>query len=130
MKINSKVVSDKFDNEVVVVNLETGFYYSFRSTALLIWDLLQDEATKEEIVNSFNSLSDVQLKEVHLFIDQLKEETLIVESTKDTITSSAPVVMNDFVALEFSKFEDMADLIMIDPIHDADETKGWPNLAE
>ncbi|WP_436516310.1 PqqD family protein [Ekhidna sp. To15] len=128
MQIHPKVVSDKFDDEIVVVSLESGFYYSFRKTAMEVWSLIQNGHTTSEVTSSFN-LSDSQKKEVLNFLDQLKKENLVVDNLSENKSNIDLPEKLEFDDLEFAKFEDMSDLIMIDPIHDSNQEKGWPNKA-
>ena len=129
MQIHSKVVSDKFDDEIVVVSLESGFYYSFRKSAMQVWILIEKGFSVDEIIASFD-LTDDQKSLMHRFLDQLKVENLITDGESDQQhTRTDEPVFHEFDDLEFAKFEDMSDLIMIDPIHDTDQQKGWPNKA-
>jgi hypothetical protein len=128
MKIKSKVVSDQFDGEVVVVNLESGAYYSLRETAQEIWSLLENNITRSGVFNSFSNLTDIEKLEVESYLDFLLSEGLIEENETEVGEGSSSQLI--FVGLTISKFDDMSNLIMIDPIHEADEEKGWPHKAE
>lgn len=128
MQIHPKVVSDKFDDEIVVVSLESGFYYSFRKTAMEVWSLLQTGFSGAQIISSFN-LTDSQEKEMLNFLDQLQKEGLVIDDSNQEKPNVEIPTKVEFDDLEFAKFEDMSDLIMIDPIHDTDQEKGWPNKA-
>ncbi|MFT5641876.1 MAG: hypothetical protein ACI9A7_001982 [Cyclobacteriaceae bacterium] len=128
MRIKSKVVSDQFDGEVVVVSLESGAYYSIRETAQEIWSLIENNVSRSGIINSFSNLTDEETDKIESYLDFLLLEELIDED--DTQVESDTSNSLNFVGLTYSKFDDMSDLIMIDPIHDADEEKGWPNKVE
>ena len=127
MKIKSYVVSDQFDSEVVVVNLESGAYYSLRDTAQEIWSLFENNMTRFGVINSFSNLTDTEKLELETYLDFLISEGLIEENEtklENNFTSSLT-----YVGLTISKFDDMANLIMIDPIHEVDEDNGWPHKA-
>jgi hypothetical protein len=124
MRIRSKVVSDHFDGEVVVVNLESGSYYSIRETAQEIWSLIENNISKSRIINSFTNLTEEENLKIENYFDFLLLEGLIEENEiQDSDISNSLT----FVDLLYTKFDDMSNLIMIDPIHEADEEKGWPN---
>jgi hypothetical protein len=128
MKIKSKVVSDQFDGEVVVVNLESGAYYSLRDTAQEIWSLFENKISRPDVIKSFSNLTEDEKLKIENYVDFLLSEGLIEENeTKvgDNFSSSLT-----YVGLTISKFDDMADLIMLDPIHEADKDKGWPHKAD
>jgi hypothetical protein len=127
MRIKSKVVSDQFDGEVVVVNLESGSYYSIKETAQEIWSLLEKNTSRKGILNSFVNLTDDETSKIESYIDSLLLEGLIEENeTEVEFNASNKLIFKD---LTYSKFDDMSDLIMIDPIHEADQEEGWPTKA-
>jgi len=128
MKIKSYVVSDQFDGEVVVVNLESGAYYSLRDTAQEIWSLFENKISRSDVIKSFSNLTEDEKLKIENYLDFLLSEGLIVENetkVRDNFSSSLT-----YVGLTISKFDDMADLIMIDPIHEVDKDKGWPHKAK
>jgi hypothetical protein len=108
--------------------LESGSYYSIRETAQEIWSLLENNISRSGIINSFSNLTDEETSQIESYIDFLLLEGLIEEN--ETRLESDPSKSITFVGLTYSKFDDMSDLIMIDPIHEADEEKGWPNKVE
>jgi hypothetical protein len=130
MKINSKVVSDRFDDEVVVVNLESGVYYSFRGAAVEIWTRVEAGASTKSIHSRFVYSDPSQENKINLFIEFLTQENLVIPGEPEAGQGDSTDDPLSFTWLEFSKFEDMADLIMIDPIHEIDPKKGWPNKTD
>jgi hypothetical protein len=128
MKINSKVVSDRFDDEVVVVNLDSGVYYSFRNAAMEIWTGLEKGLSASSVLKVFNNLTEEQEKAANVFLEFLVSENLLTPG--DDSHLEHPDTTIEFVNPEFQKFEDMADLIVIDPIHEVDNKKGWPHKPE
>ena len=127
MRIKSRVVSDQFDGEVVVVNLESGSYYSIKETAQEIWSLLEKNTSRKGILNSFVNLTDDETSKIESYIESLLLEGLIEENeTEVEFNASNKLIFKD---LTYSKFDDMSDLIMIDPIHEADQEEGWPTKA-
>jgi hypothetical protein len=129
MKINPKVVSDRFDDEVVVVSLESGIYYSFKNSAIEIWSQLEKRASQQIISKSFGTLTTEQQKELNAFFEFLVQENLVSLSFDEASHDTEPATTS-FTSPLYAKFDDMANLIMIDPIHEADQAKGWPNKAE
>lgn len=128
MRINNKVVSDKFDDEVVVVSLETGAYYSFKSSSADIWSLLERKPSQSTILKMFAGISSDQENAINFFIEFLVQEGLVVNDESEKADEVTPNSI-EYSKIEYSKFDDMADLIMIDPIHEADDKKGWPDKA-
>ena len=133
------VVYEKFDDELVLINLDSGNYYSCEKVGTDIWDFIQNGASETEIIEEISqryaeSLSTIE-DAVKKFLSELKEEGLIVpdetqktESTKsfhnkNTIGSETEKLIFEFPVL--SKFTNMQDFLLVDPIHEIDYTD-WP----
>ncbi len=54
MQRSKQVMWNVVDNETVLLNTETGFYYGMNKTASVIWELLETPKTIEEIVQEMN----------------------------------------------------------------------------
>ncbi len=131
MRINKPHVNyEFFDNEVVIVNLMNGNYYSLQNAAISIWKLIDLQIDKPEISelfkNKFPEINSVQ-KEVSVFIERLLDEDLISIDGEPSLTSENYIELLDkeFKQPLLEKYSDMQDLIILDPIHDIDEA-GWP----
>jgi Coenzyme PQQ synthesis protein D (PqqD) len=127
-----KVISEAFEDEVVAVNFDTGSYYGMRTTALIIWNLLEQGASTQTLTRRMTSLyhGDQQAigEEVSQFLEQLRTHNLIAEvSTAPSDTGPEPVAdhRGPWEPPVLSVYEDMKDLLLLDPIHDVDE-QGWP----
>ncbi len=131
-RVNSPtVVSETVDREVVMIHLDTGNYYSLRSTGALIWDALEHGATVESITSALGAAShngsDVGAV-VSSFVHELMTEELIVPSIDPPSSSSATIELSPdpFEPPVLEKYTDMQHLILLDPVHEVDEGEGWP----
>ncbi|MEO0926283.1 MAG: PqqD family protein [Cyanobacteria bacterium J06643_13] len=134
------IVSETIDGEVVIVNLLKGDYYSLFNTAADIWSLIEQGTTRSNIAQTMQlnyDCSDVDLAaEVDRFVTKLDEEGLIATSTEQELSDppnpSAPTQQpqSKFQLPAIEKFTDMEELLLLDPIHEADEDKGWPNAKQ
>jgi len=131
-RVNSPtVVSDTVDREVVMIHLDTGNYYSLRSTGALIWDALERGATVASITAALDATAhngaDVGAV-VGSFVDELMSEALIVHAGPSDASSSATVAHSPepFEPPLLEKYTDMQHLILLDPVHEVDEGEGWP----
>jgi hypothetical protein len=130
-----RVVFEVFDEEVVVVNLESGHYFSLRETAADIFRLAVTGATPEVISEAlatrFREEREAVRNSVRTFLDALVAEGLLVPQP-ETVAAPArlelPGNAGPFTPPRFEKFTDMQDLLLLDPIHDVDES-GWPRAA-
>ncbi|BCM88221.1 hypothetical protein IAD21_00048 [Abditibacteriota bacterium] len=140
-KINKpQVVHEVFDDEVVVVNLDTGNYYSLDGVGALIWRCLEAGSSTSEIVHTVNESYEgneaLIERAVNELVGELQQETLISASdgiaqtngtesqdSSDVATSGAKV---PFKTPVLTRFTDMQELLLLDPVHDVDAT-GWPS---
>jgi len=132
------IVGEKFDDEVVLVNLNSGIYYSLRENAAKIWTLLTMGYCAAQIIALYqqhcSEASEAITSKISQFIDQLISQELLVISQRDLIQIEEPFLlsMDLFTAPTLEIFSDMQDILLLDPVHDVDE-QGWPinknNLA-
>lgn len=129
---DNNIISDVFGEEVVLVNLESGVYYSLRGSATQIWIRIFNQYTLAEILNDLIQI--YQANETELasqiahFVNQLLEMKIIkstVDSEKKTIDFSSSDASIDFVAPVLETFSDMQEILLLDPVHDVDKA-GWP----
>ena len=134
---HSKIVFEKFEDEVVLINLDNGNYFSIREVAGIVWDLIDKGFNRIEVAGFLSELfatSSADLEaDVELFIKQLLTEELISVSTSEANTaidaSSIKTSGKEYAKPMLDVYSDMQDLILLDPIHEVDDT-GWPNLKE
>ena len=136
-KVNSPpVIHQTLDGEVIVVNLDTGTYYSFDGVGAEIWAAAERGLTVEEVVSEaaerHSTSSSVAAPAVTRFLAELAREELIVGANGSqpfTTAETADSISNGtFPEPQLNKYTDMQELLLLDPIHDVDE-RGWPNTA-
>ena len=134
-----RVVYEVFDEEVVVLDLESGSYYSLRASAAWIFQAAAGGASRTEIAATFVRGDDDRghadradmPATVGAFLDSLVSEGLLVPQPANggpPARLDPPGDAGPFTPPQFEKFTDMQDLLLLDPIHDVDET-GWPRAA-
>lgn len=132
-RVNSPhVISETIDDEAIIINLDSGAYYSARGVANQIWTrLAQGNSVAQVEAWILNQYAGDQAEietSVRNFLSTLLEDGLVVETEGDnSISDPLPVPpAQPFVAPVLEKFTDMADLLLLDPIHEVDATSGWP----
>ena len=139
-QVNSpNVIHEIIDGEVVLINLETGSYYSIDKVGAVVWEYILQGLSSNQIVEALMTQYDSEQEEIAVGIqqlfDSLQAEQLIVSGEAPTIYENTPYVANEgnngkeksrFEAPDLHKYTDMEDLLLLDPIHDVDES-GWPN---
>jgi hypothetical protein len=129
-----KVLYEAFEDETVLINLDSGNYYSFSGSGALIWDcIVRGDAVGSVIENlegRFGGRNGIA-SAVEDFVRKLVEENLIVENSSGTAKSMNQGKVEiptppQFERPVLQKYSDMQDLLLLDPIHEVDEM-GWPH---
>jgi Coenzyme PQQ synthesis protein D (PqqD) len=135
------VIHEVFDDEVVIINLKTGSYFSLEKVGADIWILVDSGVTVDEIVEGIAhryeaSRGDVE-NSVRTMLKEFQREELIVPRT-GTIASGKPSTQIltqpgekklSFETPVLRKYTDMEELLLLDPIHEVDEM-GWPSTKQ
>ena len=134
---STNVATEIFDNEAVLINIPQGKYYSVRgNTGIRILEILQEPISLDNILatiqNEFELADDgSSVTEIKGFINQLENENVVILVTE---TIEFKIAGTDFKLpyekTELEIFDDMQELIMLDPVHDVESFKGWPQKKE
>lgn len=128
-----KVISETIDGETIIINLESGNYFSLNASGGTLWQGLTGKASRAAIVQILCRLYDLKAEDakvdVEEFFSRLLQENLIVvrqgHGSSDESTGLARSDNRPYEKPVLLKYEDMQDLLLLDPIHDVDEA-GWP----
>lgn len=140
LKINSpNVIFENIDDEVVVIDLNSGSYYSLIDAAADIWEMISDSMSSKSIVSALACKYDAKDTEIQAaydsFIQKIILEGLVIEGSNISIDLSQKESANGnsmtpqkipFTNPKLNKYDDMKELLYLDPIHDVNES-GWPN---
>jgi len=128
------ITSETFADEVVIVNFESGSYYSVSGSGVEIWKAVEQGATSGEIVSVLESLFEAEPGRIEAavaaFLPQLEKEAVVArrDGTPGSACRSAaavPGARTPFSPPLLSTYTDMQELLWLDPVHETDEA-GWP----
>ncbi|HEX9209338.1 MAG TPA: PqqD family protein [Bradyrhizobium sp.] len=122
------LISQQFDSEVVLANYQNGVYYNLDGSAAQVWLGLKAGRTVEEIASAFAATTGGDAasiaQQVQAFVDSMLAEGLIANGDADARSETwAPA--GAFAAPDFQRFDNLRELLLMDPVHDAGE-EGWP----
>lgn len=134
-RINApNVVAETLDGEATIVNLESGTYYALNKTGSAIWDRVlagePQDGIASHIVEAYGVDADAATAAVESLVAELRTQALIVPT--DGTAPAAPSVNSNggppgaWSEPKLTTFTDMQELLLLDPIHEVDES-GWPN---
>lgn len=128
------VVYQVFADEVVIVNLSAGNYYSLTKAGAEIFCSAACGLSEEEISSTLSERwgldRDSSSLTVSSLLGRLLSEGLLVQS--DGPPSSVPAFPVPSLPYEepvLQAYEEMQSLLLLDPIHDVDEL-GWPHKKQ
>jgi hypothetical protein len=126
------VVDDRIDDEVIALDTLTGNYFSMEGTAVLLWSCLSVGCEETALVRTVTMASgrpeDEIQREVRAFLDELLTNRLVeaAESVPALAAFADPIVFEPPV---LSRYTDMQDFLLLDPIHEVDAA-GWPKRPQ
>lgn len=134
-RVNTPTVThETIDGEAVIINLDSGNYYSLLDAGSFIWTMLESGASASEVQhlvqhNYRGDATEID-RGVQELLAQLQQENLIVAIDGAPAVDLPEPSHNGhenplFNAPLLNKFSDMQELLLLDPIHDVDEA-GWP----
>jgi hypothetical protein len=132
---DANVVSEIIDEEAIIMDLDSGSYFSAEGAGAVIWDGMvcgfEAAQIKQRILQSF-SLDSARLEtDFEDFVAALLANKL-VELADGAVPPSVdwsmplPARKRGYDQPVLNRYDDMQDLTLLDPIHDVEET-GWPN---
>ena len=135
-RVNTPTVTHEIiDGEAVIINLDSGNYYSLVDVGSFIWGLFEMGSSANDVRNQVLHTYDADATDVDRSVQellvQLQQENLIVpvEEAASDLSPAAPSRNNhekkSFNPPMLHKYSDMQELLLLDPIHDVDDA-GWP----
>ena len=139
LKINNPhIVHENIDGETIILNLDSGNYYSIVDVGADIWSYIEKGVPIAEILplvrGNYHCNGADEENAVNSFLSQLQQEGLVIpandasflsQSWKDNMVKRESKSV--FVVPVLNKYSDLKDLLLVDPIHEVDEA-GWPSI--
>ena len=133
---SSDVVLEAFPDETIAVHLGTGRYYSLDLMAAEMLDLLVSGRELVAVVEHLAARYHAEPAEVEPAITELAtrllDEGLVTRAPGAAPRTAFPAptpAEAAFAAPTLMVYSDMEDLLLLDPVHDVDDT-GWPVRAD
>jgi hypothetical protein len=81
-KVSDKVVFREIDDKIVLINLESGYYYSLNECGRFIFNLLIKNKQIHEVLEEINSRFEVSMEtaksDLEQFIGELEKEKILI----------------------------------------------------
>ncbi len=127
------IVFESFDGEAVVLDLSNGKYFGFSDSGSRVWQALTSGVDAQTLVGATAGSTTIGLADLEDFIARLLDFGLLAPAE----TPAQPLSGNlsaELAAtnepLKVDVHDDLADLIIVDPIHEVEEPLGWPAVKQ
>ena len=116
---------EKFEDEYVALDMALGRYFALSPAGSLVLDALLGGASPAMISAANSGRQD----EICALVDRLAETRILAAGSDVPVeldTAQRALIETLAGPIELESHDDLADLIMADPIHDTDGEFGWP----
>lgn len=114
------VIADVIGGETLIINLNTGSYFVIPPESLAVWSALSTGVPAAALLNGDD---DPRTEALTAYVIELAEAGLLRVADHAETATEISWQPDD---LGVDHHTDMADLLGLDPIHDADDNVGWP----
>ncbi|MEK9500344.1 PqqD family protein [Gaopeijia maritima] len=134
-RLNKPLVAfQEIEGEAILINFDTGCYFSANETGSALLELADSGASTATLVQGLAERCGMESTEVEAavaaFLNDAESEGIVVPFESDGSAQGPPEAAERLAydAPRLEKFDDLQDLLMLDPIHDVDQV-GWPMQA-
>jgi len=122
-------VAQEFEGEVIALNLASGTYFSLRDLGAVLWrDLAAGHSVESLAALAAGALGGIEA--VGDFAANVEAHGLLRPASNPVTPIGEPRLVAALAmgtsGVIFEAFEDMQSLFLLDPVHEVDETRGWP----
>lgn len=135
----AEVIHETLDGEVILIALQTGCYYSLADAGADVWSGLAAGRSTADVAAALEERYEAEPgaipAAVQELVSRLVDERLVLPDDGAEAAPPAngdgnggpPAARQPFRPPVLHKFTDMQDFLLVDPIHDVEDT-GWPNV--
>ncbi|MGX9142435.1 PqqD family protein [Mesorhizobium sp. 128a] len=131
---SKEIVFESFDGEAVVLDLSNGKYFGFSDSGSRVWQALSSGVAAQSLVGaSAGGAATIGSADLDSFIARLVDFGLLApaETAEQPLSSElAAELAATSEPLKVDVHDDLADLIIVDPIHEVEEPLGWPAVKQ
>lgn len=129
------VVFENFGDEVILLNLQSGRYYSLNPVGMFFWELLTQGVAQPEISarieEQYAGATGIGADLDGLLAEFRAEELIRPAATATPLAQATPpktALPPAYAPPVLAKFDDVAEMLLLDPVHDVTDA-GWPHPA-
>jgi hypothetical protein len=125
----SRFPHDTVDGETVIIDSTAGRLFLLTGLGSWIWQRMVLGHTTGGLVGDVAARYGAEAgREAAQFLASLLENEMLRDDPCDPPAAGRYLPLPEaFVSPSLETYDDIADIIAMDPIHDVDPTKGWPH---
>ncbi len=120
--INNQIAAELFGDEMVLIDIQSGRYFSLRGAAVDVWRLLSVPRSPATLHEAFVAPNHGELDAV---LANMLEEGLLLTAAGQA-SSEGHEARHEYRTPQVEVYSDLAELIALDPVHEVDAEMGWP----
>ena len=127
----SRFPHETIDGETLLIDADTGHLLLLAGFASVLWGHLVNGTTIEGLGGAVDARFGAEAGAItRNFLSELRDAQLVVPATGAVPPAAAmPAWPDRFTAPLLERYDDIAKIIAMDPIHDVDTSVGWPRPA-
>lgn len=125
-----RFLHDTIDDETVIIDAQSGHLFLFTGVGPWLWGRLITGATFEALVDAMTVRYGAASAAPTLgFLEALMQQGLLSGTPRSAAAPEIdlPALPDVFASPRVEKYEDIADIVAMDPIHDIEQDLGWPH---
>jgi hypothetical protein len=129
---SARCAHETVDGETMVIDTTTGHLLLLGGIAVHLWEHLRQPTTRDHLVSMVaHRYGEPAGAAAGQFVDALASDGLVVaaDTAPDVDGPTGPEWPAQFEAPVLERFEDIADIMAMDPIHEVDTSLGWPTAG-
>ena len=121
---------DTIDGETLLIDTESGHLLMIGGVGPLLWQRLLGGVTVGSLVAEVAARFGADAGEAcRDFLRTLAEAEVVIPAATAAAEAAALDWPDAFVAPMLERYDDIANIMAVDPIHDVDRSAGWPRLS-
>lgn len=130
---NPNVIFEILDGEMVMINLDSGCYYTMNECGAALWAQLKKAVSVDSLGEAFAKVAGQDqacaAQAIQAFVAKLQAEGLVRETAEASDVVPTMPAITKLEAPQLMVFRDMQDLLLLDPVHEISE-QGWPHVKQ
>jgi hypothetical protein len=127
----ARFVHETIDNETVLLDSVRGHLFLFTGSGPWLWHRMQRGGTIDEVVHEVSERFGAEAAgPTRQFLDSLSASGMLLTERPAGEPSAVLPYPDAFAPPVLEKYDDIADIIAMDPIHDVDPAQGWPRRMD